>query len=195
MAGLEMTAEDHLSRGSTPPKYLTDNPGKKWHELLDDEQLRNIIAEQVMVVTAQHRKALSGDSREARILDVQLNGFLAPNVVYLKEIGRLPKELEDFDPAEAFAVPEPTNCYFVTGKKDGRQVVSWGQDGSGWTTSRDEVHYEAFLDREGLMNSIDFAPQLGITEVFAHHVHIGRQLSGDEIRALRREQKAAEDAA
>jgi len=105
MAGLEMTADDHLARGSTPLREQTDNPGKKWHELMDDERLRNFIAEQFMVVMTQYRRALTGNPQEMQIFKVQLDGFLAPNLAYLKEIGRIPDELKDFDPATEFALP------------------------------------------------------------------------------------------
>lgn len=101
---LAMTAEDHLAIGSTPSKDLSDNPGKKFHELLNDEALRNFIANEVMTLAVQHQRALSGDPREVKLLEVQLNGFFAPNIAYLKEIGRIPEELRDFDPETAFAL-------------------------------------------------------------------------------------------
>jgi hypothetical protein len=106
-AGLAMTAEDHKARGSTPPQVLIDNPGKKLHETMDEKELRYFMADQYMVVTAQHRRALGGDPREIQILGTVRDGFLVPNLIYLKEIGRLPEELEDIDPTTAFALPSP----------------------------------------------------------------------------------------
>lgn len=185
-----MTAQDHLDRGSTPPKYLTDNPGKKWHELLDNEQLRNVIADQVMVVTAQHRKALGGSRRDAQILEIVLTGFLEPNIAYLKEIGRIPAELEDFDPVEAFALPEPTGRYFVTGQANGECAVGLNQGGS-WSKSRDEVRYDWTVNAEGVLKCIDSAQLFDVINVRVHHAVVGRELTGDEIRSLRREQVPA----
>ena len=40
---LEMTLEDHVNIGSTPPEILKQNPGKTKGELLSDEELRNYL--------------------------------------------------------------------------------------------------------------------------------------------------------
>ncbi len=188
IAGLAMTAEDHLKIGSTPPTWLTDNPGKRWHESFDDQALHNWIAESVMFVAAQHQKALGGNEREVRILGTQLNGFLGPNLAYLKEIGRLPEGLEEFDPQVAFAVPEPTGFYYLTGKSaDGKVMVSCYEDESGWQEEQQDMDRNALVNAVSMLKAVSHASAHQFTDVWVHHVVVGRRLSGEEIRALRRE--------
>ena len=103
-AGLAMTAEDHLAMGSTPLQVLIDNPGKTWIETMSDAELREFIMKQVADTTEQYERAKTGDKFESRVLEIQLSNFLAPNIAYLREIGRLPTELADLDPAKKFAL-------------------------------------------------------------------------------------------
>jgi hypothetical protein len=105
MSQFAMALKDHQREHSTPPDYLVENPDKKWHESFDDQQLRNKVAESIMLVLVQHQKVLSGNEREVKDLTNQLNDFLLPDLKYLREIGRLPWGLEDFDPVKAFALP------------------------------------------------------------------------------------------
>jgi hypothetical protein len=190
MAGLAMSAEDHLSIGSTPMKELRDNPGKKWHELMDDQRLRNFIADQVMVVTAQHRKARKGDPREVQLFRLILDSYLAPNLAYLKEIGRLPDELQELDPATDFPLPdssgdEKTGFYYLTALYRG-QVINSCDGPSGWNYN-DVISPSSFHDAKGVAHALDCAAGLGLLSVRVHHVVIGTELSGDEIRQLRLE--------
>jgi hypothetical protein len=104
-AGLEMTADDHWAIGSTPHQVLRDNPGKTLLETMSEESFRDFIFGQVESVEESHRGALTGNPLEIKLLKVLLEGMLIPNIEYLREIGRLPQELEGLDPQTKFALP------------------------------------------------------------------------------------------
>jgi hypothetical protein len=103
-AYLAMTAEDHRAIGSTPFQILTDNPGKTWAETMNDEELALHVLKEVTSVTEVYEKAKNGDSREAQILKIIRDGYLVPNIAYLRSIGRLPAEFKDMDAAAKFAL-------------------------------------------------------------------------------------------
>lgn len=194
MAHLAMTEQDHLNIGSTPPQELVDNPGKQWHELMDDKRLEHFIMEQIVATLLSHRKAADGDPRGIQMLNLHLNDYLAPNIAYLQKIGRIPEGLENFDPMIMFALPERADCYFVTGEKDGDQLVSWDESGKDWAIY-DESQHGLMVNARGVVNSIDEAERLGIVNVRVRYVYLGRELTGDEIRALRREERGTDDTA
>lgn len=104
-AGLEQTLEDHLAIGSTPLKVLEDNPGKTLAETMDDAALKEFIMEQVAAVRVSHSAALSGDPVDIKIFKIQFEQFLAPNILYLRKIGRLPSGLADLDLVKEFSLP------------------------------------------------------------------------------------------
>ena len=105
-ATLEMTAEDHRSIGSTPPKVLKDNPDKTLAETMDDAALHGFVRDAVAAIAQMHADAMSGDARTvARFKEVR-DGFLLRDVGYLRAIGRLPSEFVGFDPMVAFALPD-----------------------------------------------------------------------------------------
>ena len=101
---LAMTALDHKTIGSTAPKVLVDNPGKKLHQLMESSELRTYMALAYMVTAAQYRAALRGKQQEKLILQRAREQFVL-DLAYLQEIGRLPEELEDLDPAMVFQLP------------------------------------------------------------------------------------------
>ncbi len=192
MASLAMTAADHRRVGSTPVQILSDNPDKKLHETMDEQQLRSFIAVEVMAFVGQYQRALGGNAREAKTLKSQLENYLAPNIAYLKEIGRLPEELEGFDPQVAFALPEPTGFYYLTGKtSEGKAVESCCEHKDGWYPERLEMERSAFVNATSALEALSVASAHVYRDVWIHHVVIGPRLSGEEIRSLRREQDAS----
>ena len=104
-ANLERTLEDHIALGSTPPKLLRDNPGKTHAELLSDDELQKWMVDEVAMIAEVHHGATAGDEQEKKALALGLRAYLIPNLAYLREIGRLPKEFEDLDPLTKFALP------------------------------------------------------------------------------------------
>lgn len=103
-ANLEMTEDDHLAIGSTPPVELRRNPGKTLAETMDDTRLRSFIVGEVEATKEAFDRAKAGDERQKELTELLRDGFLSPNVAYLREIGRLPAELADLDPATRFAL-------------------------------------------------------------------------------------------
>jgi len=104
-ANLEMTLADHEKCGSTPPKELRDNPGKMVVETMDAAALLAFMQSEVAHVAQMHKKAKElGDERTKEFLILMRDGFLGPNVAFLRRIGRLPAEFADLDPARKFAL-------------------------------------------------------------------------------------------
>jgi hypothetical protein len=186
-AGLSMTAADHRAIGSTPSEQLAANPDQQCHELMSDEELRGYLAGQIMSTMLRRSKALSGDHREVERFNKYLETCLMPNLAYLKSIGRLPEILEHFDAATAFALPERTDFYLVTGKTPaGISVAGCNEQPSGWSEN-DEVASGSFLDTEWLLVALDHASAHGYPDVIVRAVNLGGKLSGGEIRKLTRE--------
>lgn len=104
-AGLEMTLADHLAIGSSPEDVHRENPGKTFAETMDDDALKDFIMRELNNVRYSHKLALEGDPVERKIFKKQFELFLAPNIEYLRKIGRLPKELADLDLEKEFSLP------------------------------------------------------------------------------------------
>jgi hypothetical protein len=103
-ANLEMTLDDHYAVGSTPPKELVQNPGKTIAETMDDTALLEFVRKEVETVADVFEMAKKGGEREKDLLHTTRDGFLTPNIVYLRQIGRLPLEFADLDPMTKFAL-------------------------------------------------------------------------------------------
>lgn len=99
---LGLTAEDHVISGSNGmPELLLKNPGKTLGELMSDEEILNWIkGEKDSLIEYFEKLRNPGSSFEKFHLPEITYRFKA-SLEYLKHIGRLPKEFEDFDP-EAF---------------------------------------------------------------------------------------------
>jgi hypothetical protein len=103
-AKLEMTFADHVAIGSTPPQDLIDNPGKTFAETMDDDVLLSFLRKGVEGVAEALEMARHGGQREKNFLETIRDRFLTPDIAYLREIGRLPAEFADLDPATKFAL-------------------------------------------------------------------------------------------
>lgn len=103
-ANLEMTLDDHRALGGTPPKELVQNPGKTVAETMDDATLLDFVRKEVETVAEVFEMAKKGGERERDLLHTTRDSFLAPNIVYLREIGRLPAEFAGLDPVVKFAL-------------------------------------------------------------------------------------------
>lgn len=103
---LAQSHEDHVrmgSSGSGSPFGLRD-PSKPEGENMNDDEIREFITKRISDVREQHQRTLA-DSSEKRFLDMFMNNNLIPDIEYLRHVGRLPKELESFDPVKEFHIP------------------------------------------------------------------------------------------
>jgi hypothetical protein len=102
---LEMTADDHRAIGSTPPKVLKDNPKKTLAETMADDALRAYVRKAISAAADMHAYAMSGNARAIALAKSLRDEILNRDVAYLRDIGRLPHEYSDLDPALTFALP------------------------------------------------------------------------------------------
>jgi len=107
-AKLAQTLAHHRIIGSTPPLELVQNPGKTLAETMiegnDDTALLKYVLTEIEDIRVIWESAKAGDLQMAKALRLGRDGYLAPNIAYLREIGRLPAELTDFDPKVEFAL-------------------------------------------------------------------------------------------
>jgi len=93
---LSLTAEDHRAIGSSPKENLKDNPEKTVAELMTDEEIlktlnywKKTIEEEAQGLYVEHNALKS--------LAHEFSKRFKATILYLRSIGRLPKEFENFD--------------------------------------------------------------------------------------------------
>ncbi len=96
MSTLEMTARDHKIIGSTPPSEMIAEPDKTLAELMTDEEILAYLREE-----KEGLEDFSKDKyKKNSFVKSSLPGLkrdLKLSIEYLRKIGRLPKEFEDFE--------------------------------------------------------------------------------------------------
>lgn len=101
---LSLTLADHGEIGSTPPPVLVSHPEKTLAETMTDEEIRDFLYRDIGGVALSHAQFLnSNDARMRRMFEVALQTYLLPDLVYVREINRLPVELEGFNPEVYFS--------------------------------------------------------------------------------------------
>lgn len=96
---LEMKLHEHQAMfGGTPPPEMAQNPDKTRADLMTDEELLVFLRD----AKREIEKWLKEDKRKHRpsVRESVIRGLkscLRHDIDYLEEIGRLPKEFEDFD--------------------------------------------------------------------------------------------------
>ena len=103
-ANLEMTLEDHIGVGSTPPHALVENPGKTLAETMGEDALRVFILTEINIARRVHADVMNGEKNKENVLKTVRDDFLLPNIRYLRRIGRLPEEFKDTDFEQELAV-------------------------------------------------------------------------------------------
>ena len=103
-----MTADDHRAIGSTPPKILRENPCKTLAETMDDQALHAYVCNEVDAMTEIYLNARDGNTRTVARFRELRDRFLGRDLVYLREIRRLPPEFSGFDEIPTFLLPEET---------------------------------------------------------------------------------------
>ncbi len=92
---LGVTAEDFRSVGGTPPKELLENPGKTRADLMNDKEITEWLDKK-----RNELKDLLEDKTGNDIIKRQIKShrqYIKNATRHLREIGRLPKEYEDYD--------------------------------------------------------------------------------------------------
>ena len=106
-SGLAQSMKDHErvgSSGSGEGAILRD-PNKSMGENMTDEEIKAFITKRIADIREQHQRTLA-DPSEKRFLKTFLEDWLIPDMAYLRHVGRLPEDLQDFDPEKEFAIPE-----------------------------------------------------------------------------------------
>jgi len=93
---LAVTAEDHRAISSTPPEILELNLGKTEVELMTDEEILGKLKKWQQDIQEFSQEKYQSNSFVTSILSNRKHD-LKVSIVYLRSIGRLPKEFEDFD--------------------------------------------------------------------------------------------------
>lgn len=96
MSPLEMTARDHKIIGSTPSPEMAKNPDKTDAELMTDEKLLIYLRELKESVAKYSIDKYKNNTCAQSILLITKRS-LRFSIKYLKNIGRLPKEFENFN--------------------------------------------------------------------------------------------------
>lgn len=89
---LSFTAEDHLIMGSTPDDTLRLNPKTPRAALMSDQEIESWLAEQIDGMKVFEGKT---DSFSMNYLP-QLRQSIRASLVYLQEIGRLPRRFASY---------------------------------------------------------------------------------------------------
>ena len=102
---LGTTAEDHKNIDSGFNKTLSDiflkNPGKTLGEAMTDEQILSWVQDEAESLKTYFRDLYNPNDKFGKGHIFQNISIFKASLNYLRKIGRLPKEFEDFDP-EAF---------------------------------------------------------------------------------------------
>jgi hypothetical protein len=89
-SALEMTLQDHLRIGSTPPDILKQNPGKTKADLMSDEELTDyLITKQDLIEQLSSQENLTNSFAQSALKDTREDFELTKQ--YLTRIGRMPK--------------------------------------------------------------------------------------------------------
>lgn len=108
---LGTTAEDHKDINSGFDKILSDiflkNPGKTLGEAMTNEEIISWIQKEKEALTEYFRDLYNPNDKFSKGHIFQNVSIFKASLNYLKTIGRLPKEFEDFDP-ESF-LPNKSN--------------------------------------------------------------------------------------
>ncbi len=64
------------------------------------------VTRELRLTEVAYREALSGGEMERKILRIVLEDHLAPNVAYLRRIGRLPEKYKNLNPRKRFKLPD-----------------------------------------------------------------------------------------
>ncbi len=109
---LGVTAEDHLAFGGSPDYELMRNPGKTLGELWGMEEILEKLKSLVNFLGEarneyQEKDHLDSDWAKDNILYAKKE--LRATISYLKSIGKLPKEFEDFEVQDLESDPKEKN--------------------------------------------------------------------------------------
>lgn len=86
---LSLTAEDHISIGSTPDPRLEKNPGKAMYELLSDEEIGSWL-DMMLELAKSEAKKVGASKRHVK-------EHLLNSIAFLKSIDKLPQRYDDED--------------------------------------------------------------------------------------------------
>jgi hypothetical protein len=93
---LSLTAADHWAIGSTPSDLLESNPGKTQAELMTNEEILDELREWQQAIEKYSQEEYRSTNLGRSSL-VYLKEDFRTTIPYLRSIGRLPKEFENFD--------------------------------------------------------------------------------------------------
>lgn len=106
-----VTAEDHLAIASTPPGELERNPGKTLAELWDEERILQKLNGLVQYLSRQRSefKEKGPYHQQAGMLASGITYAkkeIRASIPYLRSLGKLPKEFENFEVDDAEGDPK-----------------------------------------------------------------------------------------
>jgi hypothetical protein len=103
-APLSITAWDQkMARKDVNPR-LSAEPHKPLAEVMSDEELLEYVSRDIVHIANLHAEARKGSFKCKRTLVAVRDTRLIPDMIFLRQIGRLPAEWSDFDPVSRFAL-------------------------------------------------------------------------------------------
>src|SRR4051812_16959335 len=103
---LARTLADYRGIEVSAPEPLKENPDKTLAQTMSDEALHTYLQEAVDALTLLQESVESGGKGDHPRLERNIKEYLAPDIAYLRSIGRLPPEF-DFDPYRRFGLKAP----------------------------------------------------------------------------------------
>lgn len=107
-AALARTLANYRGIEASAPENLQQNPGKTLAETMDDEALRLYMHDAIEALVSMQEIVESGGEDNRPYLEKALRERVAPDMEYLRSIGRLPAEF-DFDIYKRFHVPRKSS--------------------------------------------------------------------------------------